>query len=52
MTNQETSIEETNVKNKDVQILILRPSEEKIDFTGLVLKLKIKLNQRLSSKRE
>jgi len=35
---QETSNEETNDKNKDVHILLLMPSEEKIDFTGLNMK--------------
>ena len=52
MTSQETFGEETNDKNQDVHILLLRPSEEKIAFTGLNYESKNKIEVRLPSKRE
>lgn len=42
---QETFNEEANDKNKDVYILLLRPSEEKIDFIGLNYETKNKIEE-------
>ena len=48
MTSQETFGEEINDKNKDAYILILRPSEEKIDFTGLNYESKNKIEPKIA----
>ncbi len=46
MTTQETTGEE--IENKDVYILILRPSEEKIDFEGLKYETKNKIEPKIA----
>ena len=48
MTSQETFGEEINDKNKDAYILILRPSEEKIDFSGLNYETKNKIEPKIA----
>ena len=48
MTTEETFSEEVNDKNKDVHILLLRPSEEKIDFTGLNYETKNKIEPKIA----
>ena len=45
---QETSNEETNDKNKDVHILLLIPSKEKIDFKGLNYETKNKIEPKIA----
>ena len=48
LSTQDGQNEEANDKNKDVHILILRPSEEKIDFAGLNYETKNKIEPKIA----
>jgi hypothetical protein len=48
LSTQDGQNEESNAKNKEVHFLILRPSEEKIDFAGLDYETKNKIEPKIA----